>query len=169
MWILARSGDKDAPTIARELGINKGRVYRIQKRGHPTPTKPKGAKLKLSESQMDDVIAFITASEENRRMPYPQVCQTLNLPVAKDALKRALQNRGYYRERSTQGFRVTADDAKAKTGKPTRDALKRKKMTELTRTRGKICGSTRLFRVHTYIERVTRHRLGYRLVWPQEC
>lgn len=97
MWILARSADKKAPTIAKELGINKQRVYRIIKRGHPTPTKPKGAPRKLSEDQLDKIIEFITENRKHRQMPYYKVYAKLELPVAKDALNRALQSQGYHR------------------------------------------------------------------------
>lgn len=84
-------------TIAKQLGIDKGRVYRAIRRGHLTPTKPKGAKPIVSDLQIDRFIAYISSSEQTRRMTYTQVCKQLQLPISSSALDRALRTRGYRR------------------------------------------------------------------------
>ncbi|KAJ5561458.1 hypothetical protein N7461_000219 [Penicillium sp. DV-2018c] len=72
----------------------------------PTPRKSRGQRRKLSEDQLDEIIEFITSSEERRRMPYETVIKELQLPVCKSTLREALARRGYHR--SMEGSSKTA-------------------------------------------------------------
>jgi ketohexokinase/beta-glucosidase len=56
-----------------------------------TPKKAPGQPPKLSEEDVDDIIAFISSSKKNRRMPFYRLCQELDLPVGPTALARALK------------------------------------------------------------------------------
>ncbi|KAL3705330.1 hypothetical protein TMatcc_009002, partial [Talaromyces marneffei ATCC 18224] len=62
-----------------------------------TPNKARGNPPKLSETEVDSIIEWITSSKRTRRMPYHTVIQGLNLSVGKIALARALKKRGYTR------------------------------------------------------------------------
>ena len=62
-----------------------------------TRRKAKGQPPKLSDSDFDNIITFITASKANRRLSYNKVIKRLGLPVSKGVLCRALKKRGYRR------------------------------------------------------------------------
>ena len=62
-----------------------------------SPKKARGQTPKLSASQVDDILAFISSSERAKRLPYVKIIQELDLKVSTRALARALRTRGYSR------------------------------------------------------------------------
>lgn len=83
--------------IASELGITQRQVQKACTDERPTPRKAPGRRQKLSKSELDGIIEFITSSTETRRMPYDKVIQRLQLPISVNTLRRALARRGYHR------------------------------------------------------------------------
>ncbi|EED14254.1 conserved hypothetical protein [Talaromyces stipitatus ATCC 10500] len=67
--------------IAKQLNITQNKVQYACQSSQVTPKKARGAAPKLSESQMDEIIEWISSSKRNRRMPYPKVIKALNLNV----------------------------------------------------------------------------------------
>jgi ketohexokinase/beta-glucosidase len=62
-----------------------------------TPRKARGAPIKLSEQEVDEILLFITGTRRGRRLPYHKVVRELQLPVNASTLSRTLAKRGYYR------------------------------------------------------------------------
>lgn len=83
--------------IAQELHITRRQVQLACTDDRPTPRKPPGARRKLSDEQLDEIIDFIRTSKETRRMPFSQLIQELHLNVGTETLRRALARRGYHR------------------------------------------------------------------------
>lgn len=83
--------------ISQQLQISYRQVQHTCQSQQATPKKPHGAPPKLSEAEVDTIIAWITSSKRTRRMPYYKVVQELNLSVGKNALAHALKKRGYTR------------------------------------------------------------------------
>ncbi|KAF9249652.1 hypothetical protein DTO006G1_6722 [Penicillium roqueforti] len=83
--------------IAADLHITQRQVQKACTDNRPTPRKPPGARRKLSEEQLDEIIDFIRTSKETRRMPFSQLIQELHLSVGTETLRRALARRGYHR------------------------------------------------------------------------
>lgn len=84
-------------TISNQLHISVRQVQYTCQTQRATPKKPKGQPPKLSEEQMDDIIAWISASKQNRRKPLHKVIEELNLGVTVPTLRRSLKKRGYSR------------------------------------------------------------------------
>jgi ketohexokinase/beta-glucosidase len=83
--------------IAHQLQITHRQVQYTCQSQQLTPKKAPGKPPKLSEEDVNDIIAFISSSKHNRRMPFYKVCQELDLPVGPSALARALKKRDYTR------------------------------------------------------------------------
>jgi transposase len=83
--------------IAQYLDITRRTVLYTQHVYQATPKKSKGRPPKLSNEQMDEIIEFISASKQNRRMGYNQVIEILHLNVSKQTLRLALNRQGYHR------------------------------------------------------------------------
>ncbi|KAF4200233.1 hypothetical protein CNMCM8927_003680 [Aspergillus lentulus] len=83
--------------IADQLQITHRQVQYTCQSQQMTPTKAPGQPPKLSEEDVDNIIAFISSSKRNRRMPFYKLCEELDLPVGPTALARALKKRGYTR------------------------------------------------------------------------
>ena len=62
-----------------------------------SPKKARGQTPKLSTTQLDDILAFISSSERAKRLPYAKIIQELDLKVSTQVLARALRARGYSR------------------------------------------------------------------------
>jgi hypothetical protein len=92
-----RAQNQTYARIAAQTGLTQRQVQLACSNERPTPRKPRGQRLKLSEEQLDEVIEFITSSKEARRMPYKEVTRALQLPVCKATLRKALARRGYHR------------------------------------------------------------------------
>ncbi|KAL1962309.1 hypothetical protein VTN77DRAFT_9800 [Rasamsonia byssochlamydoides] len=88
--------------IASYLGLSMRQVQYACSIKEPTPKKPQGRRSQLSEAQMDEVEAFICASEENRRMSYKKIIEALDLGVKEGCLALALKRRGYSRRIALQ-------------------------------------------------------------------
>lgn len=84
--------------ISSQLGIGYCQVQYAVNAGQISPKKPPGKKAKLSEGDVDRIIAFITStsSERTRRLSFEKVIQELDLPVGYTALARALRKEGIY-------------------------------------------------------------------------
>lgn len=83
--------------IANQLHLSRHQVQYTCHTQQATPKKPKGQPPKLSERQMDEIIAFISASKANRRKPYHELIKELNLDVTVPTLRHSLKKRGYTR------------------------------------------------------------------------
>ena len=92
-----RDGGLTYQQIANQLHITYRQVQYTCESQKPTPRKAKGQPPKLSESDVDNIITWISTSKHNRRMPFYKVVKELDLPVGASALARALKNRGYTR------------------------------------------------------------------------
>ena len=66
-------GGKNQSQIAAQLGISRGQVYYLLRRGSVTPKKRKGRLPKLSTEAVDGIEKFINESYENRRMSYMEL------------------------------------------------------------------------------------------------
>lgn len=82
--------------IAEILGFTKDQIQYTY-HSNLTPRKPSGQPSKLSPTQMDEIIDFITHSKRNRQMTYSRLIKALDLGVSVHCLQLALKNRGYRR------------------------------------------------------------------------
>lgn len=89
--------------ISSQLGITHHQVQYTVNSGQISLKKPPGNKAKLSEEDVDRIIAFITVSERTRRLSFEKVIQELDLPVGYTALARALKKRGCVRCKEFRG------------------------------------------------------------------
>lgn len=62
-----------------------------------TPRKSKGRPPILTESQIDELVDFVCATRANRRLSYEKVAEKMDFGVKKDAIRAALEKRGYHR------------------------------------------------------------------------
>lgn len=62
-----------------------------------TPRRRSGRPPILTESQIEELIDFIRASRENRRMPYRKVAQLMDFGVSEHVIRTALESRGFHR------------------------------------------------------------------------
>lgn len=67
-----------------------------------------GQPPKLSEKEINEIIAWISASEDNHHKPYHQVIKELGLEVTPMTLRLALQKWGYSRCKALQSHRFMA-------------------------------------------------------------
>jgi hypothetical protein len=81
--------------IANQLHITYCQVQYTCESQKSTPRKAKGQPPKLSESDVDDIINWISVSKQHRHLPFVKVVKELDLPVGVTALARALKKRGY--------------------------------------------------------------------------
>ena len=85
--------------IATHLDVTK-RAVRYAAKTQPTPQHNKaGRPPKLTEEQIDDLIAWISSSARNRRIPYYKVVKEFypDNSISVEALRYALKKRGYKR------------------------------------------------------------------------
>ena len=65
---------------------------------HPlTPSKRAGRPPQMNQEQSDALVAFVTASQHNRRLPYEQIADLLGLTCGVESIKYALRKRGFRR------------------------------------------------------------------------
>lgn len=83
--------------ICNQLGFTYRQVQHTCQSQRASPRKPRGQSPKLSEEKMDEIIAWITASKENRRKPYHKVIEELDLNVTPMTLRLALKKRDFTR------------------------------------------------------------------------
>lgn len=83
--------------IASKTNLTYRQVQLACQAGRPSPKKPPGQRRKLSEERLDEIIEFITASKEGRRMTYDQLIEALQLLVSRETLRKALARRRYHR------------------------------------------------------------------------
>lgn len=86
--------------ISTHLRITHRQVQYTCQSQQITPKKAPGQPPKLSEEDVDRIIAFISSSKRTRRLSYAKVIQELGLPVGTESLARALKKRGYSRCRA---------------------------------------------------------------------
>ena len=63
----------------------------------PTPSKRSGRPTLLSEEQADTLVAFLTASEQNRRYPYKILPALLGFECSETTIRHVLRKRGFKR------------------------------------------------------------------------
>ncbi|KAJ5823128.1 hypothetical protein N7447_005468 [Penicillium robsamsonii] len=83
--------------VSEYLDITRNKVRHAVDQGAPTPRRPCGRSPKLITSEVDDIIAFITANETNRRLSYEKLVDILSLNISVNTLPRTLSRRGYNR------------------------------------------------------------------------
>ena len=83
--------------IADYLETTRNKVRYAQAAERATPQKPKGRAPTLTKDQVDEIIEFISASKQNRRMPYYRVIDVLNLDISIFCLRNTLSRQGYRR------------------------------------------------------------------------
>lgn len=82
--------------IATRTGLTLSQVQYAA--SHPaSPKKRSGRRPALTEAQVEDLIAFITASKEGRRMPYCKLPQALGFTVGEYCIRHTLRKLGYHR------------------------------------------------------------------------
>ena len=64
--------------ISNQLGISHRQVQYTCQSQRATPRKAHGQPPKLSDDQVNDIIAWISASKINHRMPYHKIVQELD-------------------------------------------------------------------------------------------
>ena len=94
-----RSKNLSYNQIAVRLGITKNQVHYTIDQGHPTPKKKTGRPPLLDEDQVQDLVAFVCASRQNRRMPLTRVAEMLG--GGHDSVRSALCREGFGRSKST--------------------------------------------------------------------
>ena len=65
--------------------------------GKATPKKSSGRPPILTQVQIEELVDFVCALRENRRMSYEKIAQTLNLGVKKQAIHTPLEREGFHR------------------------------------------------------------------------
>ena len=86
--------------IARHLGISVHAVQYTINKDQATPQHNRaGRPPKLSSTETDDLVQFVTTSTTNRRLTYLQLAETLfpEGEIGPDSIKNALKSRGYRR------------------------------------------------------------------------
>ncbi|POR37246.1 Uncharacterized protein TPAR_02558 [Tolypocladium paradoxum] len=82
--------------IATRTGLTLSQVQYAA--SHPaSPKKRSGRRPTLTEAQVEDLIEFITASKEGRRMPYCKLPQALGFAVGEYCIRHTLRKLGYRR------------------------------------------------------------------------
>ena len=62
-----------------------------------TPTKRPGRPPLLTQAQIEELIEFVCASKENRRMSYDQLAKTLGFGVKRHTIRTILLKEGFHR------------------------------------------------------------------------
>ncbi|CZT48741.1 uncharacterized protein RSE6_09487 [Rhynchosporium secalis] len=62
-----------------------------------TPKKKPGRPPILTQAQVEELVEFVCASKQNRRMSYTQLANALEFGVKKDAIRSALLREGFHR------------------------------------------------------------------------
>lgn len=62
-----------------------------------TPTKRPGRPPLLTQAQIEELVDFVCASQQNRRMSYEQLANTLDFGVGRHAIRTALLKEGFHR------------------------------------------------------------------------
>ncbi|KAL1956033.1 hypothetical protein VTO42DRAFT_7848 [Malbranchea cinnamomea] len=120
--------------IASQLQITHRQVQYTCQSQQISPKKAPGKPPKLSEEDVDDIIAFISSSKRNRRMPFHRLCQELDLPVGSSALARALKKRGYTRHIALRKPPLSDQNKRVTSGSHKRIYVTRKAGEELEET-----------------------------------
>ncbi|PVH90509.1 hypothetical protein DM02DRAFT_547659 [Periconia macrospinosa] len=89
------------PDIARFLGINYRTVARCIK-GSVTPHRPRGSKGLLDTPTKSRLIAYATASGEQRIKPYAQLAAELGIHADPRTIRRVFKSERYYRRVATE-------------------------------------------------------------------
>ncbi|KAI1000138.1 hypothetical protein K3495_g8057 [Podosphaera aphanis] len=92
-------GGKNQSQIAAQLGISRGQVYYLLRRGSVIPKKRKGRLPKLSTEVVNGIEKFINESYENRSMSYMELALRpfSHLDVSECVIKSELRKRRYRR------------------------------------------------------------------------
>lgn len=95
---LHKTANWDYSRIAKETGFSYNQVRYTCHSGDPTPLKRSGRPFRLSEEQVKELVAFISASETNRQMSHRQLASAFShWGVGYRSIKRALERSGYKR------------------------------------------------------------------------
>jgi transposase len=95
---LHKTANWDYSRIAKETGFSYNQVRYTCHAGDPTPLKRTGRPFRLSEEQVKELIAFISASETNRQMSHRQLAAAFShWGVGYRSIKRALERSGFKR------------------------------------------------------------------------
>ena len=62
-----------------------------------TPKKKSGRRPVLTQAQIEDLVFFVYASSQNRRMSFSQLTTVMNFGVKKDVIRSALLCKGFHR------------------------------------------------------------------------
>lgn len=62
-----------------------------------TPQKKTGRPPVLTQAQVEELVKFVCASRQNRRMSFAQLAEVLDFGVKKDAIRSALLREGFHR------------------------------------------------------------------------
>ena len=86
------------PQIERFTGHTYNQIANACRSGvRATPKKKSGRPPLLSQAQVEELVEFVCASSQNRRMSFAQLATTLDFGVKKDAIRMALQREGFHR------------------------------------------------------------------------
>jgi transposase len=95
---LHKTANWDYSRIAKETGFSYNQVRYTCHAGDPTPLKRTGRPFRLSEEQVKELIAFMSASETNRQMSHRQLASAFShWGVGYRSIKRALERSGFKR------------------------------------------------------------------------
>jgi transposase len=93
---LHKTANWDYSKIAKETGFSYNQVRYTCHAGDPTPMKRSGRPFRLTDDQVKELIAFMSASETNRQMTHRQLATVFShWGVGYRSIKRALDRSGF--------------------------------------------------------------------------
>ena len=69
--------------------------YACKHSSRDTPQKKTGRRPALTQAQVEDLVFFVCASSQNRRMSFAQLATAMDFGVKKDAIRSALLRKGF--------------------------------------------------------------------------
>ena len=82
--------------IAERLKVTSWQIQTALKYDHPTPQKQTGWPSMLSPEHVQILVDFVTASPENRQLPYHQIPTTLGWNCSENIIRYGLQKAGFW-------------------------------------------------------------------------
>ena len=72
-------------------------TYTLKESTRATPKKKSGRPPILAQAQVEELVEFVCASKQNRRMSFTQLAEALDFGVKKDTIRSTLLGEGFYR------------------------------------------------------------------------
>jgi len=101
---------------AKALGVTVRAVQYTDQRGYATPKRKSGRPPKLGPAEVEELIAYVTANEENRQKTYQELALEFqdiwpHLEIGYQSIKYALRANGFSRRKALKKPRIDAECA----------------------------------------------------------